>query len=49
MIIVTWKRGKEWNYFYCDTIDEALEFKEKCEKHKNNSVVSIESFTEEGK
>jgi hypothetical protein len=47
MIIVTWKRttsagGKEWNYFYCDTIEEAEQFRKECETVNGNEVISIE-------
>lgn len=47
MIILTWKRtttagGKEWNYFYCDTMEEAEQFSKECELVTGNKVISIE-------
>lgn len=47
MIIVTWRRttttgGKEWNYFHCDTMQEAEQFRKECEAVNGNEVISIE-------
>lgn len=46
MYVVTWKRtttadGKEWNYFYCATLEEAEQFRKECEAVKGNAVISI--------
>lgn len=47
MIIVTWTRtttagGKEYNYFYCDALEEAEQFRKECEAVKYNKVILIE-------
>lgn len=50
MLIVNWQRqttsgGTEENYFYCDSIEQAEDFKKALEESNNGKVIFISQVT----